>query len=165
MTVFFSDLEGFTASSEKLRPEEVVELLNDYFTEMSRLVREHGGQVDKFMGDGLMAFWGAPVRTPRHALLACEAALAMRAAVSARQEGAGGGHGGRGEERVSRARTGGEPRREARTVSAPDGLRSAGGREDREPGGSGVRLPRGAAAAERQGRSGAGAGADGPQGT
>lgn len=86
MTVFFSDLEGFTASSEKLRPEEVVELLNDYFTEMSRLVREHGGQVDKFMGDGLMAFWGAPVRTPRHALLACEAALAMRAAVSARQE-------------------------------------------------------------------------------
>lgn len=86
MTVFFSDLEGFTAISETRDPEQVVELLNSYFSEMSRAVREHGGQTDKFLGDGLMAFWGAPVRTPRHALLACEAALAMRTAVSLRQD-------------------------------------------------------------------------------
>lgn len=86
MTVFFSDLEGFTDISEARAPDQVVELLNSYFTEMSRTVREHGGQTDKFLGDGMMAFWGAPVKTQRHALLACEAALAMRTAVAARQD-------------------------------------------------------------------------------
>ena len=86
MTVFFSDLEGFTAASEGKPPEQVVDLLNSYLTEMSAVVRDHGGQVDKFMGDALMAFWGAPVRTPRHALLGCETALSMRTALAERQE-------------------------------------------------------------------------------
>jgi adenylate cyclase len=84
MTVFFSDLEGFTRVAEQLPPASTVRLLNEYLDAMTQAVRETGGQVDKYMGDGLMAFWGAPVRDPRHAASACEAALRMREALQQR---------------------------------------------------------------------------------
>jgi adenylate cyclase len=58
--VFFSDIRSFTSISEKLQPEEVVEFLNQYFTRMVRIVDEHHGNVDKFIGDAIMALWGAP---------------------------------------------------------------------------------------------------------
>jgi adenylate cyclase len=85
VTIFFSDIEGFTRLSEQLSPERLVALLNDYFTEMARVVRSTGGQVDKYIGDAVMAFWGAPVRMERHAHGACRAALDMRAVLRERQ--------------------------------------------------------------------------------
>ncbi|XXF75760.1 adenylate/guanylate cyclase domain-containing protein [Myxococcaceae bacterium GXIMD 01537] len=85
VTVYFSDIEGFTRLSEEMEPERLVQMLNEYLTEMTASVRSTGGQVDKYIGDALMAFWGAPVRTDRHAHLACEAALKMRAALLQRQ--------------------------------------------------------------------------------
>ncbi len=85
MSVYFSDIEGFTRLSEQMEPERLVQLLNEYLTEMTMAVRSTGGQVDKYIGDAIMAFWGAPVRTDRHAHLACEAALKMRAVLRERQ--------------------------------------------------------------------------------
>lgn len=85
VTVYFSDIEGFTRLSEQMEPERLVQMLNEYLTEMTAVVRSTGGQVDKYIGDAVMAFWGAPVRTDRHAHLACEAALKMRAALLQRQ--------------------------------------------------------------------------------
>jgi adenylate cyclase len=78
MTVLFSDIRGFTSISETLDPEALVRLLNEFFTPMTRLVLENGGTLDKYMGDALMAFFGAPVAHPDHATRACRAALAMR---------------------------------------------------------------------------------------
>jgi len=76
MTVFFSDLEGFTALSERLTPNGVVRLLNQYFTLMSEPVRQHKGIIDKYIGDAMMAFWGPPFTDgTEHAGLACVAAL------------------------------------------------------------------------------------------
>jgi adenylate cyclase len=85
MTMFFSDIAGFTRLAEQMEPERLVQLLNEYLTEMTLAVRSSGGQVDKYIGDTVMAFWGAPVRTERHAHLACEAALKMRALLQERQ--------------------------------------------------------------------------------
>lgn len=79
MTVLFSDIRGFTSISETLDSEALVSLLNEFFTPMTRLVLAHGGTLDKYMGDALMAFFGAPVAQTDHALRACGAALAMRA--------------------------------------------------------------------------------------
>ncbi|MDY7091510.1 MAG: adenylate/guanylate cyclase domain-containing protein [Acidobacteriota bacterium] len=79
MTVLFSDIRGFTTLSEGLAPEELVGLLNQFFTPMTRLVLDEGGTLDKYMGDALMALFGAPVEQPDHALRACHAALQMRA--------------------------------------------------------------------------------------
>jgi adenylate cyclase len=78
MTVLFSDIRGFTSISETLDPEALVRLLNEFFTPMTRLVLENGGTLDKYMGDALMAFFGAPLTHPDHAARACRAALAMR---------------------------------------------------------------------------------------
>ncbi|MEA2599415.1 MAG: adenylate cyclase [Acidobacteriota bacterium] len=78
MTVLFSDIRGFTSISETLDPEALVRLLNEFFTPMTRLVLENGGTLDKYMGDALMAFFGAPLAQPDHAARACHAALAMR---------------------------------------------------------------------------------------
>ncbi|HZC80660.1 MAG TPA: adenylate/guanylate cyclase domain-containing protein [Nitrospiraceae bacterium] len=76
MTVFFSDLEGFTALSERLTPNGVVRLLNQYFTLMSEPIRQNNGIIDKYIGDALMAFWGPPFTDgTEHARLACWAAL------------------------------------------------------------------------------------------
>jgi adenylate cyclase len=78
MTVYFSDIAGFTTISEKLTPEKLVTLLNDYLTSMTDLVLAHGGVVDKYIGDAVMAFWGAPIPAPDHAAAAVRCAIAMR---------------------------------------------------------------------------------------
>jgi adenylate cyclase len=79
LTIFFSDIEGFTSVSNEKDPAVVVEVLRDYLSEMTTLVLDRGGHVDKYLGDGMMAFWGAPVSTPNDAESACEAALLMQA--------------------------------------------------------------------------------------
>ncbi len=75
MTVFFSDLAGFTSISERLQPEELVDLLNHYLTSMTDVIFENGGYVDKYMGDGIMAFWNGLLKQPDHAERACRCAL------------------------------------------------------------------------------------------
>ena len=60
LTIFFSDIMGFTATTERLQPEEITLLLNEYFTEMSAIALKHGGTVDKFIGDALVIFFGDP---------------------------------------------------------------------------------------------------------
>ncbi|HTL12834.1 MAG TPA: HAMP domain-containing protein, partial [Bdellovibrionota bacterium] len=60
-TIFFSDVRGFTSLSEKMEPEGVVEMINEYMTRMVRIIREHGGIVDKYVGDAIMALWGVPI--------------------------------------------------------------------------------------------------------
>ena len=75
VTVFFSDLAGFTSLSEKLPAEEVVVLLNTYLERMTSIIIEEGGFVNKFEGDAIMAFWGAPLADERHAERAMRAAL------------------------------------------------------------------------------------------
>ena len=86
MTVYICDVEGFTRLSEGMSPEQLVGLLNEYLTEMAAVVRSTAGQVDKYIGDSVMAFWGAPVRTDRHSHLACEAALKLRAVLAEKQD-------------------------------------------------------------------------------
>ncbi len=76
--VFFSDIRSFTAISEKLDPEEVVEFLNDYMTRMVRCVNETGGVVDKYIGDAIMAEWGVPISKGNDTERAVNAALMMR---------------------------------------------------------------------------------------
>lgn len=85
VTVYFADIEGFTRLSQLLAPEKLVALLNEVLGEMTQVVRQNGGQVDKYIGDTISAFWGAPLRTDRHAEKACEAALGMREAIKSRQ--------------------------------------------------------------------------------
>lgn len=75
MTSFFSDIRGFTGFSEKLSPEDLVSLLNRYLTIMTDIILETGGTVDKFEGDAIIAFWGAPLPLEDHAVRACSAAL------------------------------------------------------------------------------------------
>jgi adenylate cyclase len=87
LTVLFSDIRGFTSISETLDPEALVRLLNEFFTPMTRLVLENGGTLDKYMGDALMAFFGAPVAHPDHAHRACRTTLAMRAELVHLNEG------------------------------------------------------------------------------
>lgn len=82
VTLFFSDLAGFTTLSERLDPETVVALLNDYLSSMTEIILEEAGTVDKFEGDAIMAFWGAPLDQEDQALRACRAALHQRAALS-----------------------------------------------------------------------------------
>ena len=77
MTAFFSDIQGFSAISERLTPTELVQLLNDYLTDMCDIIISSEGTVDKFEGDAIMAFWGAPIRQSDHAQRACFAAIDM----------------------------------------------------------------------------------------
>jgi adenylate cyclase len=82
VTLFFSDLAGFTTISERLSPETVVGLLNDYLSRMTEIILEEEGTVDKFEGDAIMAFWGAPLDQPDQAVRACRAALKQQAALA-----------------------------------------------------------------------------------
>ena len=83
ITVLFSDIRGFTTLSERHTAEEIVALLNDYFSRQVDVIFRHGGTVDKFIGDAVMAFWGAPVDDGEQALHAVEAALDMADALMA----------------------------------------------------------------------------------
>lgn len=78
VTVLFADIQGFTAMSETMKPEKVVEVLNLFFTEMVDLVFQHQGTLDKYVGDALMAVFGVPVPLPDAATRAVECALAMQ---------------------------------------------------------------------------------------
>lgn len=77
LTVFFSDIRGFTTISEGLTPQALVKLINDYLTPMTDIILKSGGTVDKYMGDAVMAFWGAPVWQEDHAVRAANTALEM----------------------------------------------------------------------------------------
>ncbi len=78
LTVLFADIRGFTRLSEHAAPERVVQLLNNYFTAMSDIIFAHGGTLDKYLGDGLMALFGAPTASPDDACNAVSAAVAMQ---------------------------------------------------------------------------------------
>jgi adenylate cyclase len=82
ITVMFCDLEGFTALAERTEPQRLVALLNRYLDEMTQVVHEERGTVDKYIGDAVMAFWGAPVSVQDHALRSCRAALKMQRRLS-----------------------------------------------------------------------------------
>jgi len=75
LTIFFSDLQGFSSLSERLDPEALTQLLNDYLTDMTDIILEEGGTLDKYEGDAIIAFWNAPVGQPDHATRAVRAAL------------------------------------------------------------------------------------------
>jgi len=77
ITVMFSDIRGFTTISEKLDAQELALFLNQYLSDMTRIVFNHHGTLDKYIGDAVMAFWGAPFEEPGHATKACNAALEM----------------------------------------------------------------------------------------
>ncbi len=86
LTVFFSDVAGFTTISEKLDPEDLVVLLNHYLAAMTDIILRHRGNVNKYLGDGIMAIFGAPRGEPNHASLACYAALENQTALARLRE-------------------------------------------------------------------------------
>ena len=77
LSVLFCDIRSFTTISESLAADELKQLLNQFFTPMTRIIFERRGTIDKYVGDMIMAFWGAPVQDPQHRQHAVEAALAM----------------------------------------------------------------------------------------
>ncbi len=81
LTVMFTDIAGFTSISEGLAPEQLVAHLNRYFDEATNVLQAHGGTIDKYIGDAVMAFWGAPREMPDHAERACRAALGLQQAL------------------------------------------------------------------------------------
>lgn len=87
LTLLFADLAGFTTASESLPPEAVARALNAFFTRMTGCVHRHGGTLDKFIGDAVMAFWNAPLPDPAHARHALDCALDMQSAMAALRDG------------------------------------------------------------------------------
>lgn len=81
MTVLFSDVRGFTTLSEGLSPDQLSQLMNAFLTPLTEIIHHHKGTIDKYMGDAIMAFWGAPLHDPQHGLNALRAAMAMTQAV------------------------------------------------------------------------------------
>lgn len=79
LTVLFSDVRSFTSIAEGLPPEELADLMNTYLTAMTEVIRRHGGTLDKYIGDAIVAFWGAPIDDPEHARHAVMAGLEMQA--------------------------------------------------------------------------------------
>ena len=77
VTVLFSDIKGYTSFSENRTPHEVVATLNEYLGEMSRVIMDSDGTLDKFIGDGIMAYWGAPLKQDEHYLMALDCAMRM----------------------------------------------------------------------------------------
>lgn len=87
MTAFFSDIQGFSTISESLSPDELVNLLNKYLTAMCDIISDHNGTIDKFEGDAIIAFWGAPLDQPDHGKLSCLATIDMqKSLIELRQE-------------------------------------------------------------------------------
>jgi adenylate cyclase len=77
----FTDIIGFTAMSEHMSPGDVADMLNNHFERVGQCIEAEGGTLDKYIGDAVMAFWGAPEHQPDHARRACRAALAIARAV------------------------------------------------------------------------------------
>jgi adenylate cyclase len=77
LTVLFSDIRGFTTLSERMTPERLVDYLNHYLQAMTDIVIKYDGTLDKYVGDEIMAFWGAPIPQENHSILACQAAIEM----------------------------------------------------------------------------------------
>lgn len=77
MTVLFSDICNFTPMSEKMEPDELTQLMNTYFGHMTKIIQHHRGTIDKYIGDAIMAFWGAPLADPMHSEQAVLTALEM----------------------------------------------------------------------------------------
>ncbi|MBU0561018.1 MAG: adenylate/guanylate cyclase domain-containing protein [Bacteroidetes bacterium] len=86
LTILFSDIAGFSTFSEKMTPQELVSNMNEYLSEMTQIVLDDQGTLDKYVGDAVMAFWGAPIPLENHAYLACKAALEMRMKVEKLKE-------------------------------------------------------------------------------
>ena len=89
ITVMFSDIRGFTTISEKLDAQDLANFLNQYLSDMTRLVFEHHGTLDKYIGDAVMAFWGAPFEEPGHAARACSTPEPTTSAESPTRSSAG----------------------------------------------------------------------------
>lgn len=85
VTACYTDLEGFSELTQKLSPVQLAQFLKEYFTEMTDAIHDTGGQVDKYVGDSVLAFWGAPLRLDSHAEAACEAALRMQERLDVRR--------------------------------------------------------------------------------
>ncbi len=86
LTILFSDIEGFSTFSEKLDPESLTSLLNAFLSDMTDIILDEGGTLDKYEGDAIIAFWNAPADQPDHAERACRAALKCRQKIRERQE-------------------------------------------------------------------------------
>lgn len=86
LTTFFSDIRGFTETAERMEPEELVDEVNDYLTEMTEIVFRHGGTLDKYVGDAIMVFFGDPVPQDDHAVRAVRMAFEMRERLTELQE-------------------------------------------------------------------------------
>ena len=80
-TVLFTDIAGFSKLSEKITPQELTQMLNQYFELLAGVIMKEGGMVNKFIGDAVMAIWGAPLDNPDHAVQACRASLQMHRAM------------------------------------------------------------------------------------
>lgn len=78
LTICFSDLKGFTEATESMEPEDTINLLNEYFTEMTKIIFRYGGTLDKFIGDGILVFFGDPIMYDNHAERAIRMAIDMR---------------------------------------------------------------------------------------
>lgn len=85
LTIFFSDLQGFSSISERLGPEDLTKLLNDYLSDMTDIILEEGGTLDKYVGDAIIAFWNAPLAQPDHATRAVRAAVRCQQKLAARR--------------------------------------------------------------------------------
>lgn len=85
LTIFFSDLQGFSSISERLGPEKLTKLLNDYLSDMTDIILEEGGTLDKYVGDAIIAFWNAPMAQPDHAMRAVRAAVRCQEKLTARR--------------------------------------------------------------------------------
>ncbi len=86
ITVFFSDIRGFTSISEALTPQQLVNFLNEYLSVMTEIIIKYDGTLDKYMGDAIMAFWGAPLPMEDHAIRACKCSLEMMEQLHIMQE-------------------------------------------------------------------------------
>jgi len=78
LTVMFSDIKGFTTIAERTNPEDLIHQLSEYFDELTKILSDNRGTVDKYIGDGILAFWGAPIQDDENAVNACRAGLACR---------------------------------------------------------------------------------------
>ncbi|MFN2311189.1 MAG: CHASE2 domain-containing protein [Spirochaetia bacterium] len=87
LTVFFSDIRGFTTLSESMSPQELVNHLNIYLTRMTDIILEYKGTLDKYVGDEIMCFWGAPLPEEDHAMLSCKCGLRQMEALAELNEG------------------------------------------------------------------------------